>query len=67
MNNEIVNKWIEAAKILAMNSIENVICLDCHQGFLKVQDVAINLIIERYLSCDICDAYNAPRINLSEK
>ena len=33
MNNGIVNKRIEAAKILAMNSIENVICPDCHQIF----------------------------------
>lgn len=67
MNNGIVNKRIEAAKILAMNSIENVICPDCHQIFLKVQDVAINLIIERHLICDICGTYNALRINLSEK
>ncbi len=70
MNNEIAKRWIEAAKLLGVDSTANTLCPVCQQGFLKVQDVkneANPLEIERHMSCDICGAYNALRMNLAAK
>lgn len=70
MKNDITKRWIEAAKILGINPNENILCPVCQQSFLKVQDVKNEnnpLEIERHMNCELCGAYNALRINLTNK
>lgn len=70
MNNEIVTRWIKAAKILGVDSTANVLCPVCQQVFLKIHDVENDtnpLGSERHMYCDICGAYNALRMNLTAK
>lgn len=70
MNSEIVKRWVEAAKILGADSTAKTLCPVCQKGFLNVLDVknkANPLEFERHMSCDMCGAYNALRMNLATK
>ncbi|TIX39878.1 MAG: hypothetical protein E5W81_17355 [Mesorhizobium sp.] len=52
--------WIEAAKVLAVNSEAVVKCPECGDGNLLVIDAgAGSSHVERHIHCPKCGAYNA--------
>lgn len=56
-----INKtWVDAAKKLAENKKEQVVCPCCNKSFLKVKDEPIIQWkkIDRYLICESCGQYN---------
>ena len=57
---ELISRWIEAAKKLISNPDAIVKCPECHQGTLKVIDEPIPdwNKIDKYLICDVCGKYN---------
>jgi len=59
MNTE-TQRWIEAAKVLAMDPTAKVRCPRNNDSDLEVEDVVINEThLERHLRCPKCGAYNA--------
>ena len=64
MASSISAKWMEAAKTLAVDASAQILCPQCGEENLEVQDVQNNQVIERHLRCKKCGAYNALRINL---
>jgi Fe-S cluster assembly scaffold protein SufB len=62
MGNEIINRWIEAGKIIATDPGAKVLCPVCQKVFLQVTDVRNekNLSeLERHMICEECGAYNS--------
>lgn len=58
-------KWIEVGKILAEDTEGKVLCPECEQNELQVQDVRSELdpdIIERKMYCSVCGAKNYLRL-----
>lgn len=63
-------RWIEAAKILALDAGAQVSCPVCGDGVLAVTDIDYELdvvMIERHLICPVCGASNSLRINRSNE
>lgn len=62
---EITQKWIDAGKILANYPEEKVLCPQCGQNYLNVQDVRNEnnpLELERIMCCTSCGAKNILRL-----
>lgn len=65
MENKIKGRWIEAGKIIAVNSESKVLCPVCQKSFLQVIDVRNeknSSELERHMICKECGAYNALRL-----
>jgi len=65
MNKE-TSRWIEAGKLLALDSQAQVPCPRCQEADLTVTDVSLPndpQLIERHMSCPRCGAYNAIRLH----
>lgn len=66
MISETSKKWIEACKLLGVDSTKKVKCPKCGQVDLQVQDVINeenNILVERILYCSFCGARNFIRLN----
>jgi hypothetical protein len=60
-------KWIEAAKILAVDPTAIVRCPERGDGVLRIHDELFahdETMMERYLVCDTCGARNALRMKV---
>lgn len=58
-------KWIEAGKILATDPKTKVLCPECEQNNLEVQDVRSKIdpnVLERIMYCPVCRARNILRM-----
>jgi len=56
-------RWVEAAKVLAMDPTAKVVCPQRLDGTLAVHDEPCGEgMIERYLICDVCGAKNVIRM-----
>jgi hypothetical protein len=51
-------RWIEAAKVLGVDPSVKVRCPQNDDGTLTVRDVRSGDMLERYLVCDQCGAFN---------
>jgi ssDNA-binding Zn-finger/Zn-ribbon topoisomerase 1 len=52
-------RWIEAAKILAVDPKAVVACPECGKGTLRVIDARQDAIkLDRYMQCTVCRAHN---------
>lgn len=56
----ITNAWIEAAKILGVDSTARVLCPKCNRDYLAVVDVDVSgsQKFERILRCPLCGSRN---------
>lgn len=62
MDNELIRRWIEAGKCIAIDPEAKVLCPVCQIGYLRVTDVTNDhnpSEFERHMKCDHCGAYNA--------
>jgi C4-type Zn-finger protein len=50
-------RWIEAAKILAVDPKAAIPCPACGAGTLQVIDASNAEITDRYMQCPVCRAY----------
>jgi hypothetical protein len=65
MTNEVMNRWIEAGKIIATNPEAKILCPVCQESFLQIIDVRNennSSELERHMMCNNCNAYNAIRL-----
>jgi transposase-like protein len=65
MNFEQREKWLEAARQLAVEPTKNINCPECGKSNLMVKDVRRKLgeeDVERHMHCPLCNAYNALRL-----
>jgi Zn finger protein HypA/HybF involved in hydrogenase expression len=52
-------RWIEAAKILAVDAKAAVACPSCGKGTLHVIDAHQDAVkLDRYMQCPVCHAHN---------
>jgi Zn finger protein HypA/HybF involved in hydrogenase expression len=52
-------RWIEAAKILAVNPKAVVLCPSCGKGTLQTIDARFDdKKIDRYMQCPVCHSHN---------
>ena len=52
-------RWLEAAKILAVDPKATVLCPKCGEGALQVTDARQDALkLDRYMRCPICLAHN---------
>jgi Zn finger protein HypA/HybF involved in hydrogenase expression len=52
-------RWIEAAKILAVDPKAAVPCPECGEGTLQVIDARQDDVkLDRYMQCPVCRAHN---------
>jgi hypothetical protein len=61
----VMQKWIEAGKILAVNPVILVSCPECGKGNLSIHDCRSKgdpSVVERTMTCQICGASNAMRL-----
>ncbi|WP_140919020.1 hypothetical protein [Limnobaculum xujianqingii] len=65
MNTEVIERWIEAGKNIAINPSVNVLCPVCQKVFLQILDIKFDTEtpqFERHMICNECGAYNALRL-----
>jgi predicted RNA-binding Zn-ribbon protein involved in translation (DUF1610 family) len=58
-------KWLEAGIVLAKDPNAKVVCPECAEGTLEVQDVRGELdpdVVERIMKCPVCGKFNALRL-----
>ncbi|MGN6491782.1 MAG: hypothetical protein ACTHLE_07275 [Agriterribacter sp.] len=55
-----IKQWVEAAKILAVNTASAYPCPECKMGYLRVlkDEKLWDNKIDRWIVCDHCKAYN---------
>ncbi len=63
---DVEQKWLEAAKVLAVDPIQKVECPSCGAAYLEVVDVEperVTTVFERHLICRECNASNSIRMH----
>lgn len=56
-------KWLEAGKALAADPGASIPCPSCGKNNLEVKDSRAGNIVERWISCPSCRAFNTIRLN----
>lgn len=63
-------KWLEAGIVLGEDPGAKVLCPECAQSELEVQDIRSEFepeLIERIIRCPVCGKYNALRMRRPQK